>query len=158
LLPSELCVKQVDCYELSAAIEKQLVYFVSLLQVTFKLGLGSAIITDDQIRGTLRVSWKSSSRERCSCMLSCIDLEHGQFDCIAHVFLFVYHVDFWGEGGLNTTILLWKECKNCGPLYVGLEGKRVHEDLSRGRVQCDFGDTERQGVLGIFARNRGPGV
>jgi hypothetical protein len=51
--------------------------FVSLLQVTFKLGLGSAIITDDQIRGTLRVSWKPSSRDRCSCVLSCIDLEHG---------------------------------------------------------------------------------
>jgi hypothetical protein len=51
-----------------AAIEKQLVYFfLSLLQVTFKLGLGSAIITDDQIRGTLRVSWKSSSHERVVC-------------------------------------------------------------------------------------------
>jgi hypothetical protein len=88
-----------------AAIEKQLVYlFVSLLQVTFKLGLGTAIITDDQIRGTLRVSWKSS-RERWSCVLRCMDLEHGQFYCIAHVFCSLIIFTFLGGRGLNTTIL-----------------------------------------------------
>lgn len=102
MLSSELCVKRVDCYELlSAAIEKRLVFFVSLLQVTFKLGLGSAIITDDQIRGTLRVSWKSSSRERYSCVLSYIDLEHGQFDCIAHVFCLFIMLTFGGRGGVK---------------------------------------------------------
>jgi len=135
LLSSEICVKQVDCYELCLLPLRSNWYtFVSLLQVTFKLGLGSAIITDDQIRGTLRVSWKSSSRERCSCVLSCIDLEHGQFDCIARVFCLFIMLILVGGGGLNTTILVWKECKNCGPLYVGLEGKRVQKDLSRGRV------------------------
>ena len=129
---SQNCEKLVDCYELCLLPLRSNWYtFVSLLQVTFKLGLGSAIITDDQIRGTLRVSSKSSSRERCSCVLSCRDLEHGQFDCSAHVFcLFIMLSFFWGgEEGLNTTILVWKECKNWGPLYVGPEGKRVQEDL-----------------------------
>jgi hypothetical protein len=52
-----LCVERVGSYELlSAAIKSNWYTLVSLLQVTFKLGLGTAIITDDQIRGTLRVS------------------------------------------------------------------------------------------------------
>lgn len=72
-------------------------------------------------------------------------------------FLFVYRVDFLGGGGLNTTILVWKECKNCGPLYVGLEGKKEsRKTLVEGESSAILGPPNVKGYWGSWRGTEAP--